>query len=114
MERIKARAKRAAKESDNFLERWWSKKYGLPAEHELFQNRTPGDLLLEMYTDWADEMVRIEAQLPDATGEESTRLRERYKALAEILGESGTSDDWEAMMEAGSRPDLSRYERGKP
>lgn len=37
------------------LQRWWSKKYNLPWNHELFQDRTVFDLLVEFELDYFEE-----------------------------------------------------------
>lgn len=37
------------------LEKWWSKKYRLPSNHELFTSRTLFDLLVEFYDDYYDK-----------------------------------------------------------
>ncbi|NJL53733.1 hypothetical protein HC928_00410 [bacterium] len=37
------------------LARWWSKKYRLPWNHDLFQDRTVFDLMVEFYLDKIEE-----------------------------------------------------------
>ena len=109
--RIQSRAKKTARTSEDYLERWWSNKYNLPTNHKLLTDRTIGDLLAEMYGDLATEMVTMEGLLPSMTGDERVSIEKRYRELAEVFGETGIIDEWEAMMEQGVRPDLSRYQR---
>lgn len=105
--RLKARARDLAKEGS--LERWWAKKYKLPTDHPLLQDRSPGGLLFELYRDWADELEAVEEQLKTMTGKDKVILVERHRELTKLLDAPEVVDDWEEMMRRGERPDLSKY-----
>lgn len=49
-----ARAKRKSPTSLEALARWWSRKYKLPSNHELFLERTEFEHLVEFYEDLFD------------------------------------------------------------
>jgi len=111
LDRIRTRARKSLRQEDGFLARWWAEKHGLPLSHEMLMAQSPGAILREMYSDWAKELVQIEDQLDSLTGTERLQSQKRYEKLAELLGETPTVDDWEAMMVRGERPDLSRFRK---
>lgn len=76
------------------LRRWWEKKYKIPSNHKLFEDRTIEDLLIEYHTDFFEnnptEVYRTEG------GE--------YR-----LGKTGDPyfDKWETEIADGIAPDLT-------
>lgn len=76
------------------LARWWEKKYRLPSNHELFQERTIFDLLVEYYVDRFEEKP-IEAQ-----------RNEQGEIQFTDTGDD-LIDKWEAQIAKGETPDLT-------
>jgi hypothetical protein len=75
------------------LAKWWEKKYSLPSNHELFQERTSISLLTEYYYDIY----------------ESSPLEMHRQADGEIqLKDTGDAliDKWEEQIAEGMEPDL--------
>jgi len=77
-----------------WLARWWSRKYKLPWNHELFQERTPISLLAEYYLDFYEEHpLEVHRQ---ADGE--IQLKDTGDKLI---------DKWEEKIAQGHEPDLT-------
>lgn len=76
------------------LSRWWSRKYKLPSNHELFEEQTLGDLLTEFYID-VFEKKPIEAH--------------RNEDGEIQFSETGDEliDKWEEQIARGEIPDLN-------
>lgn len=82
-----------------FLSIWWTQKYNLPSNHELFQERTVLDLMTEYYVDlYREKPLEAhrnedgEIQLKD-TGDD---LIDRWE---EVIAQGGEPDLWEAFNE---------------
>ncbi len=108
---IRVRAKRIVDSGKNAVARWWSKKYNLPSNHELFLERTLGDLHQEMVEDLLVEKLSLEKRIVD--GEDSGGhlfhdLNEVNKALGETGSDTGDElwDKWEQEIAEGKIPDL--------
>ena len=97
------------------LKRWWSKKYKLPPNHDLFLSQCEGDLNLEMYEDWMlrkQELEDLIMNQADSFAQDQLRSMQRELSnLNEALGEEDFVEDdlidkWERDLEAGRVPDL--------
>jgi len=94
------------------LKRWWSGKYSLPPQHELFQSQTIAELRTEWYGDLWSSKADIESQLESADFDSQGPLQERLKAICAILEETSISTDdplvayWEEQVARGEHPDL--------
>lgn len=79
-----------------FLRGWWTEKYRLPSNHELFQNAVPFNLLIEYYEDYYRDMP--EALLGDAKGPDGEI----------VFTDTGDPllDKWEEELAQGLTPDL--------
>lgn len=75
------------------LERWWSDKYKLPSNHDLFQSRTKFDLLVEFYEDYYDKNPLDAHRNADGTIQ--------FKDTGDDM-----IDKWEAEIAAGLTPDF--------
>lgn len=116
--RLKKRAAREAKGAtgNSFLANWWSKKYGLPPNHELFTSRTPASLYQE-YFEWLHERRdELQSALQEARGQERFGLIDQITSITAILeGQENAGpmvtgdalvDEWEEMLDRGAMPDL--------
>lgn len=78
---------------DEALARWWEKKYKLPSNHELFQERTRLDLLVEYHVDQFEK-----------------KPLESYRNEQGDIQFTDTGDDlidkWEEQIAKGDIPDL--------
>lgn len=109
--------RRAKKNRDSGLarvRRWWSRKYGLPSNHELFQTRTVEDLMVEWFEDLWEEKTDLERLVEDAEMPGMAVLS-RLEELNKILGDEKMTiavgdpvfDAWEAAVARGEEPDYS-------
>lgn len=73
------------------LQKWWTKKYNLPWNHELFQERTLFDLLVEFELDW------FEKNPLEAHRNEDGHIQ--FKNTGDNL-----IDKWEQQIADGSEP----------
>lgn len=99
---------------DDLLAAWWTRKYKLPANHELFVSQPPAALQREWWTDLYRREKELEQELDDPeTSIEQGRVIERTLAkLQKVLHDGEVSsgdaliDKWEAEFEAGKKPNL--------
>ena len=79
------------------LRRWWSRKYKLPWTHELFQQETEFDLLVEMLEDHFEEDPKAALEV--------------WRGASGEIEFSDTGDDlidkWERELAMGLEPDLT-------
>ena len=119
--RLKRKAEAAVASGIHAVERWWSSKYNIPANHELFQKQKPAALVLEMLEDLhqrrddlRDELkhtkdlitrAKVSAQLA-----EIDRLLSHGKALKDKLVLTGDPlvDEWERDLYEGRMPNLAK------
>lgn len=124
-QRILKKAKQDFDSGQDTLARWFVGKYKLPTNHDLFQNRTQADMMLEMFSDLLHDRSSLRAQISliDASGlqpvvktKEKVALFARLNALNDALGEPKESEDalidsFEAALERGEDVDLSVFDR---
>ena len=99
------------------LRRWWSRKYKLPPNHELFTSQNMGDLNLEMFEDWILRRKELEKLLAENSysysAEQVKEMEREINELGKALGEDYIEykdeliDKWERELEDGLIPDLS-------
>lgn len=112
---VRSRAKARVDSGTAALERWWSRKYRLPAYHQLFLERSTTDLEQEMLEDLQLERDALREKLADFEGD-AAELLKQLNALNDALGEktSETEDDlidkWEREVAEGKIPDLDEME----
>lgn len=97
------------------LRRWWSKKYSLPSNHELFESQSVAELNLEFFEEL---MVRRKEILDDLDDEDTKSSDTGYlfktlniinKALGlEEESQDALADEWERDLELGRIPDLNK------
>jgi hypothetical protein len=108
---VRERAEQAVTAGTVRLRQWWTGKYRLPANHELFLSRTVSDLQQEQLEDVLQERQDLLAALEDSSLSAGARARvsSRLTALSRALGLQ-TGDDlvefWDAEARAGRVPDL--------
>ena len=98
------------------LRRWWSNKYKLPPNHELFTGQSHAELNQEMTEDLLLRKKEIEDELDK--GEDPSKQKSRNEILLEqlndikkVLGEDQQVVDelvayWDEQLERGEIPDL--------
>lgn len=93
---VKTEARRQLKDPTLLeqLSRWWEKKYRLPSNHKLFQERTEEDLLVEFWVD-VYEKNPLEA---DRGADGEVQLKNTGDPYI---------DKWEQEMADGLSPDLT-------
>lgn len=94
------------------MRNWWSNKYKLPPNHDLFLDRTPGSLHKEMYEDLFIKKDDLEEAYLESDGKSAEMLLKQINGIKEILGEQTESadplvDKWEKELAEGKTPDLS-------
>ena len=109
---IKRAAERNVQTTFAQLKRWWVQKYKLPSSHDLFQNQSMPELLLEWYEDLYDEKLDLETSLQEGMGDDADTMR-RLAEIQKTLGDDNIVttgdplvDHWEAELRAGRTPDL--------
>lgn len=116
MVRIKKTARENVESGIAGLKRWWSKKYKLPPNHELFLNQNIGELNLEMYEDWMvrkDELEDLMLNRPELFDPSQMRgMQRELDSLNAALGENDFVEDdlidkWERELAEGKTPDLT-------
>lgn len=112
LERIKRTARDNAKHGMAGLRRWWSNKYKLPPNHELFLGQSVSELNMEMYEDWIlriEELTEI-LESGDPLYDHSV-IQKEIDQLRKALGDEpevydDLIDKWEQQLENGEIPDL--------
>lgn len=97
------------------LRRWWSKKYNLPPNHELFESQSVAELNLEFFEEL---MVRRKEVLDELADEEirSPDVSQLFKTLNIINKALGLKEEfqddlveeWERDLALGKIPDLNK------
>lgn len=118
--RLKKQAEKNVESGRTLLERWWSEKYKLPANHKLFLGRTEASLTVEWFEDLFAQRAEVEQALKSAPATERGGLLERLAALNSFLVEKTPDavdvpfvtgdplvDKWEQELAAGLEPDLT-------
>lgn len=114
---IKKLAKFEIEKGIGKLKTWWSKKYKLPANHNLFMDQSIGALYLEMYSDIyikRDEIMSEITENSDLSLKQIAVLNRQLDEINSQLGEPYESSDelidqWEKELEEGKIPDLTRH-----
>jgi len=91
------------------LSRWWSKKYRLPANHDLFIARSYAEWHLEYLEDLYFDRQAVIEELEYATGDEVRALQGQLRSLSEALGIEASYNDplvekWEQEIAEGKVP----------
>jgi len=95
VEQAKEEARRLKESQDleQQLSRWWTLKYQLPYNHDLFQDRTKYDLLVEYFADYFDKNTLEAHRNPDG--------HVQFKNTGDAV-----IDRWEEQIAAGKTPDF--------
>lgn len=112
LQNLKNKAQKEVESGLAKLKNWWSGKYKLPANHELFRNQSIASLNLEMYEDLYLKREEIEDEMETASGKEYTALAKRLNEINTALEGETYEDDpliakWERELEQGLVPDLT-------
>jgi hypothetical protein len=97
------------------IENWWTSKYKLPPNHELFLSRSVASLHIEMIKDLFIKKEQLEKDLTKATGtdfnELTSQLNSINKALDDNIDEDSSGDPlidkWEKELLDGITPNLN-------
>ena len=113
---IRAKAKAKIDSGKSTMSRWWSRKYNLPPNHELFLERTLGDLHQEMIEDLLLRQDELRKRVDDGEDEEGDLFRE-LNEVNKALGEDEDIQDvlwdkWERELAEGKVPDLDEMPPG--
>jgi hypothetical protein len=117
LERIKRKAKDNVENGLARIKRWWTKRYQLPSNHELFTSQSIAELNMEMFEDMIIRKSEIEKEIPSAAGNHYNDLRDELNEIEKSLksddSESAPTsdpliDEWERDLEAGKVPDLEK------
>ena len=109
-ERLKRTAHKSLDDSSVQIKRWWSERYKLPPNHELFTSVSLAEHTLEMYEDLMFRREEIRRSLDEHDGDQKI-LMEQLVLINRALGEAVEHEDdlfeqWERDLEAGRVPDL--------
>ena len=112
--RLKARAKKSLDDGLAQIKRWWSERYKLPPNHELFMNQSLAEHTQEMYEDlmFKRDDIRRNLESGGHSSEESQALLEQLNVINKALGDDEEVqdtlfDEWERELEEGRIPDLN-------
>jgi hypothetical protein len=116
LDNIKIRAKHRIESGQIAVERWWSRKYNLPPNHELFLDRSLGELHQEMIEDLLFQKSELERRI-EAGEEDQDRLVRELNEAKKALGEEEAAQDdlwekWERELAEGKIPDLDEMPPG--
>jgi len=94
------------------LKKWWTNKYKLPANHDLFVGQSESELALEMFEDMLLRKQEILDDLETSDSKNANELYRQLNALNAALGEGEVVQDdlvdrWEKELEQGITPDLN-------
>jgi hypothetical protein len=98
------------------VKKWWSEKYNLPANHELFEKQSLSELVIEMFE---DRLLRKEKLMYDLENEDldldaRSIIKKQIKGIDKSLGyeefddEDELIDQWERELAEGKVPDFNR------
>lgn len=109
-ERLKARAKKSLDDGMIQIKRWWSERYKLPPNHELFTSVSLAEHTQDMYEDLMFRRAEIEQSLESGDGDQKFLMKQRT-SIDRVLGDAESDDDlfdqWERDLEEGRIPDLN-------
>lgn len=94
------------------MKKWWTNKYKLPANHDLFVGQSESELALEMFEDMLLRKQEILDDLETSDSKNANELYRQLNALNAALGEGEIVQDdlvdrWEKELEQGITPDLN-------
>lgn len=107
--RLRARAQKSLDDGEAQIKRWWSNKYNLPPNHELFMGMSFAEHTQEMYEDLLFRREEIQRSLEDNDGDQKILMKQLAllnKALGDAESEDDLFDQWERDLEEGRIPDL--------
>lgn len=114
-ENLKWKAERNLENGLTQLRRWWSKKYKLPPNHDLFENQSVAEINLEFFEDLMAQRREVLEELDDeeTRSEQAEVLFRQLNAINKALGfpeevQDDLIDEWERELEAGRVPDLNK------
>ena len=112
--RIKKLAKDNMDTGYTRLRRWWSNKYNLPGNHDLFEKQTITDIMTEWYEDLWARKEELEKQLENGSipfDDRGETMRTLTTINAELGEQEADKDDlidkWEKEIAEGKDPDLT-------
>lgn len=110
--KLLAKAKHSVSAGYTQVRQWWSNKYRLPPNHELFENQSLAELTYEMFEDMISRRDEILEEIKTAESSQLLALEKQLNALNEMLGEDRfiadpLIDKWDRELEAGLVPDLN-------
>jgi hypothetical protein len=112
---LKARAKKSLDDGEVQIKRWWSDRYKLPPNHDLFQSLSFAEHTQEMYEDLMFRREEIERSLAENEGG-SEVLMKQLSIINKVLDDEEPEDDlfdqWERDLEEGRIPDLDAMPGG--
>ena len=106
-----ARAKKNLDKGLTQIKRWWTERYKLPPNHELFMCQSVAEVTQDMYEDLLFQKEEVEQDLENARGGSADVLLNRLNAINRVLGlecqvQDDLFDQWERDLEEGRVPDL--------
>ena len=109
-ERLRARAKKNLDSGMVQIKRWWSDRYKMPPNHELFTSLSVAEHTQDMYEDLMFRRADVERSLESGEGDREV-LMKQLMLLDKVLDEGVESEDdlfdqWERDVEEGRIPDL--------
>lgn len=109
-ERLKARAQKSLDDGMVQIKRWWTERYKLPPNHELFTTLSLAEHMQDMYEDLMFRREEIQHSLEEGDGDQKTLLQQ-LTIVNKALGDKQESEDdlfdqWERDLEEGRIPDL--------
>lgn len=114
MENLRKIAEKEIDKGIGRIENWWTNKYKLPANHELFRTRSVASLHIEMIKDLLLQKEKIEKDMQEANGLELRELTKQLNSINTALDPtiknvSGDDliDKWEKELEEGKTPNLN-------
>lgn len=108
--RLKARAQKSLDSGLAQIKKWWSDRYKLPPNHELFLSMSVAEHTQEMYEDLMIQREDVRRSLERGDGDRKALL-EQLTAVERALGDDAQVEDelvdqWERDLEEGRIPDL--------
>lgn len=107
---LRARAQASVNDGSAHLRRWWSRKYKLPPNHQLFLDRSRTSLHEEMCEDLLIRRDELEKEIYE-DGDKGGHLMAELTKIISALGDAPFVydplwDKWEAELAEGKMPDL--------
>jgi hypothetical protein len=108
-QRLKARAQKNLDDGLVQIKRWWTERFKLPPNHDLFSSVSLAEHTQEMYEDLMFRREEIQHSLEEHDGDQKMLMQQLAivnKALGEKVSEDDLFDQWERDLEEGRVPDL--------